>query len=86
MSTRLTIELTPVQYESFSFFARINGFSECLQSFYCNFQNEKYSLIPVLHYCRETGDRVTMEHLYIRSLLPHKDYDNTENWEKGVPT
>ncbi len=51
-----------------------------------NIRKNRYRLITVIHYSRFKGDRITEGHVYIRSVLTHKDYDNKTNWEKGVRT
>ena len=51
-----------------------------------NIRKNRYRLITVIHYSRFKDDRITEGHVYIRSVLTHKDYDNKANWEKGVRT
>ncbi len=49
-----------------------------------NIRQNRYRLITIVHYSREKDGRVTDGHLYIRSFLTHKEYDNHKNWDKGV--
>jgi mRNA interferase HigB len=49
-----------------------------------NIRQNRYRLVTIIHYAREKEDRVTMGHIYIRSLLTHRQYDNRANWDKGV--
>jgi mRNA interferase HigB len=49
-----------------------------------NIRQNRYRLITIIHYSREKDGRVTEGHLYIRSFLTHKEYDNRKNWDKGV--
>ncbi len=47
-----------------------------------NIRRNRYRLITVIHYARERNDRPTKGHIYIRSFLTHKEYDNKSNWDK----
>jgi mRNA interferase HigB len=49
-----------------------------------NIRGNRYRLITIIHYSREKNDRITEGHIYIRSFLTHKEYDNKANWNKGV--
>jgi mRNA interferase HigB len=35
-----------------------------------------------MHYAKTTKKKRTMGHVYIRSFLTHRDYDNFANWDK----
>lgn len=47
-----------------------------------NIRHNRYRLITVIHYARERNGKQTMGHVYIRSFLTHKQYDNPANWDK----
>jgi mRNA interferase HigB len=47
-----------------------------------NIRRNRYRLISVIHYARERNGKQTMGHIYIRSFLTHKEYDNRANWDK----
>jgi mRNA interferase HigB len=49
-----------------------------------NFRHNRYRLITIPHYCRLKDGIKTMGHIYIRSFLTHKEYNDKRNWEKGV--
>jgi mRNA interferase HigB len=49
-----------------------------------NIRQNRYRLVTIIHYAREKENRVTMGHIYIRSFLTHRQYDNRTNWDKGV--
>jgi mRNA interferase HigB len=49
-----------------------------------NIRRNRYRLVTIIHYSREKNGRITEGHIYIRSFLTHKEYDNKANWEKGV--
>jgi mRNA interferase HigB len=49
-----------------------------------NVRHNRYRLITIVHYSPERNGRLTEGHLYIRSFLTHKDYNNKANWNKGV--
>jgi len=51
-----------------------------------NIRKNRYRLITVIHYSRRRDDRITEGHIYICSVLTHKEYGNRTNWEKGVRT
>lgn len=48
-------------------------------------RRNRYRLVTIIHYSREKDDRLTEGHVYIRSFLTHKEYDDPANWDKGVP-
>jgi mRNA interferase HigB len=43
-----------------------------------------YRLVTTIHYSRQLDGRVAEGHIWVRSFLTHKQYENTANWEKGV--
>ena len=49
-----------------------------------NIRQNRYRLVTIIHYSRRKDGRITEGHIYIRSFLRHKEYDNPANWDKGV--
>jgi mRNA interferase HigB len=49
-----------------------------------NILQNRYRLVTIIHYSRVKDGRTTEGHIYIRSFLTHKQYDNPANWDKGV--
>jgi len=47
-----------------------------------NIRRNRYRLITVIHYAKTTKERQTQGHVYIRSFLTHKEYDDTRNWDR----
>jgi mRNA interferase HigB len=47
-----------------------------------NIRQNRYRLITVVHYAKTTGEARTEGHVYIRSFLTHKEYDNRSNWDR----
>ena len=47
-----------------------------------NVRRNRYRLVTIVHYARERGGKPTMGHIYIRSFLTHKEYDDRTNWDK----
>jgi mRNA interferase HigB len=47
-----------------------------------NIRRNRYRLITVIHYAKTTNERRTQEHVYIRSFLAHKEYDDPRNWDR----
>ena len=47
-----------------------------------DFRHNRYRLIAVIHYAKTTPERRTEGHVYIRSFLTHKEYDNRSNWDR----
>lgn len=47
-----------------------------------NIRRNRYRLITVIHYARTTDEKQTDGHVYIRSFLTHKEYDNRNNWDR----
>jgi mRNA interferase HigB len=51
-----------------------------------NVRHNRYRLVTVIHYAKTTEGMRTGEHVYIRSFLTHKEYDNRGNWDKEFGT
>jgi mRNA interferase HigB len=51
-----------------------------------NIRRNRYRLITVIHYAKTTEERQTEGHVYIRSFLTHKEYDNPGNWDRRFGT
>ena len=49
-----------------------------------NIRQNRYRLVTIVHYARLKERRTTMGHIYIRSFLTHRQYDNRANWDRGV--
>ena len=47
-----------------------------------NIRRNRYRLIAVIHYSKTTNERQTQGHVYIRSFLTHKEYDDPRNWDR----
>lgn len=47
-------------------------------------QQNKYRLLATIHYSREAAGRVAEGHLWVRSFLSNKQYEDPANWDKGV--
>ena len=48
-----------------------------------NIRQNRDRLITVIHYAKTSNEKWTQGHLYIRSFLTRKQYDNPRNWDKG---
>jgi mRNA interferase HigB len=44
----------------------------------------RYRLVTTIHYSREKNGAITEGHVWIRSILSNKQYENAANWDKGV--
>ena len=51
-----------------------------------NIRRNRYRLITVIHYAKTTDAKWTEGHVYIRSLLTHKDYTDPRNWDRKFGT
>jgi mRNA interferase HigB len=49
-----------------------------------NIRQNRYRLVTIIHYSRLKDGGTTEGHIYIRSFLAHKQYDNPANWDEGV--
>ena len=49
-----------------------------------NIRHNRYRLITIVHYSHPKFGRITEGHIYIRSVLTHRQYENRANWNKGV--
>jgi mRNA interferase HigB len=47
-----------------------------------NIRHNRYRLITVIHYAKTTTEMQTKGHVYIRSFLTHKEYNDRSNWDK----
>ena len=47
-----------------------------------NIRRNRYRLITVIHYAKTKAEKHTDGHVYIRSFLTHKEYDNPSNWDR----
>jgi mRNA interferase HigB len=47
-----------------------------------NIRQNRYRLVTIIHYARTTNHKRTQGHVYIRSFLTHKEYDNPANWDR----
>ena len=47
-----------------------------------NIRQNRYRLVTIIHYARTTNQKRTQGHVYIRSFLTHKEYDNPANWDR----
>lgn len=51
-----------------------------------NFRKNRYRLITIIHFSRTRDKRQTEGHVYIRSFLTHKEYDDRKNWDRRFGT
>jgi mRNA interferase HigB len=51
-----------------------------------NIRQNRYRLVTVIHYAKTTAQKRTQGHVYIRSFLTHKEYDNPGNWDRRFGT
>lgn len=51
-----------------------------------NLRKNRYRLITIIHYAKSIIGRQTAGHVYVRSFLTHKEYDNPKNWDKRFGT
>jgi mRNA interferase HigB len=49
-------------------------------------RRNRYRLVTVIHYAKTTKEKQTEGHVYIRSFLTHKEYDNRGNWDRRFGT
>jgi len=49
-------------------------------------RKNRYRLVTVIHYAKTTNHVRTQGHVYIRSFLTHKEYDNPANWDRKFGT
>jgi mRNA interferase HigB len=51
-----------------------------------NIRQNRYRLVTVIHYAKTTNEKRTQGHVYIRSFLTQKEYDNPANWDRKFGT
>ena len=49
-----------------------------------NIRHNRYRLVTVIHWAKRA--KQTKGHVYIRSFLTHKEYDNPTNWDRSYGT
>jgi mRNA interferase HigB len=49
-----------------------------------NIRHNRYRLVTRIDYVRDFKGKPTEGHIFVRSVLTHKEYDNRGNWDKGV--
>jgi mRNA interferase HigB len=47
-----------------------------------NIRRNRYRLITVTHYAKTTDERRTEGHVYIRSFLTQKEYNDPQKWDR----
>jgi len=47
-----------------------------------NLRQNRYRLITAIHYAKTTEKKRIGGHVYIRSVLTHKEHDDPKNWDK----
>ena len=45
-------------------------------------RHNRYRLVTVIHYAKTMRKKRTEGHVYIRSFLTHKEYDNPKTWDR----
>lgn len=51
-----------------------------------NIRQNRYRLVTVVQYAKTTGEIRTQGHIYIRSFLTHREYNNPANWDRRFGT
>jgi mRNA interferase HigB len=49
-------------------------------------RRNRYRLITVIHYAKTKQGIRTQGHVYIRSFLTHREYNNRSNWDRRFGT
>ena len=49
-------------------------------------RRNRYRLVTVIHYAKTTKEMQTKGHVYVRSFLTHKEYNNRSNWDRRFGT
>jgi len=47
-----------------------------------NIRRNRFRLITVIHYAKTTDEKRTEGHVYIRSFLTHKEYNDRRKWDR----
>jgi lipid-binding SYLF domain-containing protein len=47
-----------------------------------NIRRNRYRLITEIHYAKTTDEKRTLGHVYIRSFLTHKEYNDPRKWDR----
>lgn len=51
-----------------------------------NIRQNRYRVVTVVHYAKTVAERQTEGHVYVRSFLTHKEYNDRRNWDKRFGT
>jgi len=61
--------------------------ADCVDNYVIfDIRQNRYRLITVIHYAKTTAEKRTEGHVYIRSFLTHKEYNNRSNWDRRYRT
>ena len=61
--------------------------ADCVDNYVIfDIRQNRYRLITVIHYAKTTAEKRTEGHVYIRSFLTHKEYNNRSNWDRRYGT
>jgi mRNA interferase HigB len=76
-----------VRWHSFAEVRGIFGDADSVRGYVIfNMRHTRYRLVTVIHYAKSTAKRKTLGHVYIRSFLTHKQYDDPANWDRRFGT
>jgi mRNA interferase HigB len=72
-----------VRWHNFAELRNIFGDADYVDGYVIfNFRRNRYRLITVIHYAKTRNNQHTGGHVYVRSFLTHKEYDNPANWDR----
>jgi mRNA interferase HigB len=80
-----TAIVEPVRWHNFDEVRRTFKDADSVEGYVIfNIRRNRYRLVTVIHYAKTIGERErqTQGHVYIRSFLTHKEYDNRSNWDR----
>jgi len=78
-----TLIVDAVRWHNFAEVRSYFGDADCVDGYVIfNIRKNRYRLITVVHYAKTAAEKKTEGHVYIRSFLTHKQYDNRRNWDR----
>jgi mRNA interferase HigB len=82
-----TVIVEAVRWHNFPEVRTVFGDADYIDGYVVfNFRRNRYRLVTVIHYAKTRDNHQTGGHVYIRSFLTHKEYDNPANWDRKFGT
>jgi mRNA interferase HigB len=84
---KASVRIVEVRWHNFDEVRRVFKDADYVDGYVVfNIRRNRYRLITVVHYAKTRDEVETEGHVYIRSFLTHKEYENRSNWDRRFGT